>query len=209
LAKALHLFWQRRGYWSEGRRELEQAIANYEARADSSSESGNFYLARALVARGWLAVYLQDYADIRGSLEQGAALAQESGDSVTVAHALDCFRFKFVRQGRYCCLSTCRSQRSERATIGRALVRGVDVTRSRQKSVWVGDEKAGRAALEESEALFRQTGDRRMLAVHINTMAIIAENAAEPEIARGLFEEVLAIGQELEDRELQLKALPI
>ena len=36
IAKALHLFWQRRGYWSEGRRWLTQAIANYDAHAGIS-----------------------------------------------------------------------------------------------------------------------------------------------------------------------------
>ncbi len=87
LAKALHLFWQRRGYWSEGRRWLAQAIANYDAQPKSQAPGSDFYLARALVAQSWLAIYEMDYQDTPPDLERALALAEPMDDLVTVVYA--------------------------------------------------------------------------------------------------------------------------
>jgi DNA-binding SARP family transcriptional activator len=208
LAKALHLFWQRRGYWSEGRRELELAIAHHDARASSPAAGGPFHLARVIVALSWLAVYLQDYGDTREHLERGLALAQAADDFVTTAHALGLLSFLNSYAGNlpaaeeFAAASVASARQADDPwTLAWALhVFGRNLYA-------IGQEQAGRAALEESEALYRKTGDQRSLAVHINNEAIIAENAGELDRSRTLFEEVLAIGQALEDNDLQVKAL--
>jgi len=208
LAKAMHLFWQRRGYWSEGQRELEQAIANYDTHDSSHSRSGHLYLARAIVALSWLAVYLQNYSNTRESLERGLALAQASGDSATMAHALGLLSLLSAYAGNLAAATQCAA-----ASVASARQAGDPWSLAWSLHVFgrnryaIGDEKAGRAALEESEALYRKTGDQRSLAVHINNEAIIAEHAGELNRARSLFEETLAIGQALEDNELQVKVL--
>jgi predicted ATPase/DNA-binding SARP family transcriptional activator len=207
LAKALHIFWQRRGYWSEGCRWLEGAIVNYDTHRDPQSPGGELYLGRAIIALGWLAVYLQDYSNTRKSLERGLALAQESGDSVTAAHALGLLAFLSSYAGNF----TTASQFAV-ASVVNARQAGEPWSLAWSLHVFgrnryaMGDEKAGRTALEESETLYRKTGDQRSLAVHINNEAIIAQNAGEFDGARRLFEEVLAIGQDLDDQELQIKA---
>ena len=47
LAQALHVFWQRRSNWSEGRRWLQQAIAIYDSRRELQTPIGDRYLAQA------------------------------------------------------------------------------------------------------------------------------------------------------------------
>ena len=91
LVKALHLFWQRRGYWSEGRRWLGQAIANYDAHPESQSADAQFHLARALVGQSWLAIYEMDYAGTPALLERALPLAEALGDSITMAYAQGLF----------------------------------------------------------------------------------------------------------------------
>jgi non-specific serine/threonine protein kinase len=208
LAAALHLFWQRRDHWTEGRHWLAHVIARYEAHPDLQSPIGDRHLARTIVAQGWLAVYLQEYTNIRESLERGLSLAQIAGDWATAAHALGLLAF----------LTRYRGDRHRACQLAEAGVESARRSGERWSLAWTlhvlgrmwdeGDNApAGRAALKESEALFREIGDRRMLAVHINTVAIVAENAGESAAARRWFEEVLAIGEELEDQELRLKAL--
>ena len=71
--------------------------------------------------------------------------------------------------------------------------------------VYRRDEGAARGALNESERLFRKTGDKRMIATHLNVLGYITANAGDLDAARGLFEEALAIGNELNDMDLQIK----
>ena len=208
LAAALHLFWQRRYHWTEANRWLKQVIANYEAHDASHTRSGDLYLARAIVARGWLAVYLQEYGHTRQSLERGLALAQESGDALTAARALGLLSFLDSYAGNVTAASQLAADSVARARqAGDSWLLAWSLHVFGRNYYNLGDEQAARVALAESEALYRKTGDRRSLAVHINNEAIIAENAGELELARQLFEEVLSIGQELADNELQLKAV--
>ncbi len=205
IAKAMHLFWQRRGYWSEGRRWLEGAVANYDAHKDSQSPSGDLCLARAIVAQDWLAYHQGDYGGTHENLERGLALAQALDDSVTIAYALGLQAQLISYAGDYAAAillsgaSVASARRSgERWTLAWAdLIHGMILYRR--------DEAVARVALDESERLFREAGDKRSVATHLNVIGYITANAGELDAARGLFEEALAIGNELDDRDLQIK----
>src|SRR6185503_10486469 len=60
LAGALQPFWFRRGYWSEGRRWLEDALA-----MDSGATQNQFFRAKALFEAGMLARFQGDFARAR------------------------------------------------------------------------------------------------------------------------------------------------
>ncbi len=205
LTKALHQYWQRRGYWSEGRRWLAGAIANYDAHRDTRSPIGDRCLAQAIMAEGWLAYHQGDYGGTREKLEQGLALAQASNDLVTVAYALGLQAQLTAYAGNLddalplSEAGVASARRSgERWTLAWAdLIHGMIVYRR--------DEAAARGALDESERLFRQTGDKRMIAIYLNVLGYITANAGDLDAARGLFEEALAIGDELNDKDLQIK----
>ncbi len=204
LAKALHLFWQRRGYWSEGRRWLQQTVANYDARRNPQTSSGDLYLARAIVAEGWLAYSQGDYGGTRESLERGLDLAQALDDPVTVALAL----------GLQAQLTSYAGNVADALLLSEAGVASARRSGERWTLAWADhihgmilyrrDEAAARVALDESERLFREAGDKWLIAAHLNVLGYITANAGQLEAARDLFEEALTIGNELEDKNLQL-----
>jgi predicted ATPase/DNA-binding SARP family transcriptional activator len=204
LAKALHQFWQRRGYWSEGRRWLEGAIANYDAHRDAQTPTGNLYLARAIVAEGWLAYHQGDYGGTRENLERGLALAQTLGEPLTAAYA----------QGLQAQLTSYAGNLADGLLLSEASVASAQQSGDHWTLAWANlihgmivyrrDEAAARVVLDESERLFRKTGDKRMIATYLNVIGYITANAGELGAARGLFEQALAIGNELDDKNLQI-----
>ncbi len=81
LAGALWRFWSQRGYWSEGREWLAQALA-------SATASPPAARADALNGAGTLAVEQGDFPQARRSHEESLILAEQSGDARRVARAL-------------------------------------------------------------------------------------------------------------------------
>jgi predicted ATPase/DNA-binding CsgD family transcriptional regulator/DNA-binding XRE family transcriptional regulator len=86
LAAALGYFWYLRGYHSEGRRWLEEALARApqedgRARVDSAART------RALIAAGPLLMVQAEYAWARATLEEALALAEQRQDAAATAQA--------------------------------------------------------------------------------------------------------------------------
>jgi DNA-binding SARP family transcriptional activator len=209
IAKAMHLFWQRRGYWSEGRRWLAQAIANFDAHPESQSPSSNLYLARALVGQSWLAIYEMDYMGTPAALERALALTQALDDPVTVAYAqgllalVNGYTGDVAASYRCATISVEAARRSnDRWSLAWAMyVLGWHAFYHRR------DLPAAHAALDESEALFRALGDKRSIAVHVTLLGNMALDANDLDTAEAHYEEALAIGRELNDMDLQIKEL--
>jgi predicted ATPase/DNA-binding SARP family transcriptional activator len=207
LAKAMHLFWQRRGYWSEGRRWLEQAIANYDAHPGSQSSDSQLPLARALVSQCWLAIYEMDYVGTSAILERALQLAEASNDLSTVTYARGLLALVMGYTGdkaasyRYAtaCVEAARRSNDRWSLAWAMYILGWNAFYHRR------DLPAAHAALDESEALFRALGDRRSIAVHVNLLGIMALDANQVDTAQAHYEEALAIGRELNDMDLQVK----
>jgi predicted ATPase/DNA-binding SARP family transcriptional activator len=203
LSKALQVFWERRSYWSEGRRWLQQAIATHDGRRELQSPLGDRCLAQAIVAEVWLAYAHGDFGGMRERLERGLILAQALDDRVTAGYAL----------GLQAQLTSYAGNLSEALLLSEAGVANARRSGDHWMLAWVEyihgmivyrrDEAAARAALDESTRLFRDMGDRRAIAKCLNVMGYMAANAGQLDAARGLFEEALAIGNELEDKRLQ------
>jgi predicted ATPase/DNA-binding SARP family transcriptional activator len=204
LATALQMFWERRGHWSEGRRWLQQAVAAYDARRESHSPMGDLHLARAIVVEGWLAYAQGDYGGRRKWLHRGLTLAQALDDPITVSYGL-------ALQAQ---LTSYAGNLSDALPLSAAGIASARRSGDQWMLAWVSyihgmilyrrDEAAARVMLEESAQLFRNTGDKRSMAKCLNVMGYLAANAGQLETARGLFEEALTIGNELEDKNLQL-----
>jgi len=99
LAVALGRFWQRRGYLSEGRRWLAQALSRTEAEGASGAPAA--YRALRARALGWLsrlALFQNDLAAAQPVFEESLALHQELGDSAEVAKVLGDFGMFFEWQ---------------------------------------------------------------------------------------------------------------
>ncbi len=202
LAAALHLFWQRRTYLSEGRRWLESAIAKFDQQQDDHTLTTDRDLARALVACEWLGVYRGEYATTRANLERALTLARSLNDPVIEAQALGMltvmseYTGEMAAADQYAAASVEAARRSgDRWTL--ALV-----THFRGRVLYRrGEAAAARTSLEESDRLFRETGDRQSIATVLSTTAGFN---SDPDRARAQYEEALAIFQELGHREAQI-----
>jgi ATP/maltotriose-dependent transcriptional regulator MalT len=81
LAAALNMFWQMRGYLSEGRRWLETMLSR-------GLSAPDVLRARALSASGFLAFHLGDFAGARVDWEQALAMYQAQGNTVRIGWQL-------------------------------------------------------------------------------------------------------------------------
>ncbi len=202
MAAALHLFWQRRTYLSEGRRWLEHAIEHFDRHPADHGPQADRYLSRALLASEWLAVYRGDYASTRTNLDRALTLARAAGDHVIQAQALGMLTVMSEYTGdmaaaqQYAEASVDAARRSnDRWTL--ALV-----THFRGRVAYrQGETQLARSAVEESERLFRELGDKQSVATVVSTLAGMTD---DPDAAQALHEETLAIFQELGHREAQL-----
>ena len=86
LAGALGYFWYVRGYHTEGRRWLEEALARAPQR-ESEAEVESAARTSALVAAGPLLMVQAEYARARGVLKEALALAERRQDPTATAEA--------------------------------------------------------------------------------------------------------------------------
>ncbi len=80
LTAALWRYWMIRGYWSEGRRWLEEALSAQTAAAQSLTALEQAVRAKALYGAGRLGWYQGDMARVRALCEQSVALYRALGD---------------------------------------------------------------------------------------------------------------------------------
>jgi non-specific serine/threonine protein kinase len=81
VAAALGAFWSTRGYLSEGRRWLEDAVSRSGSKADQAR-------AKALNWAGWVAMLQDEYGAARPLIEEGLALYRKLGDKEGIASSL-------------------------------------------------------------------------------------------------------------------------
>src|SRR5262249_31262038 len=85
LTGALRRFWQRRGFYSEGRTWLADLLARDDAASDTAAMAAQ---QRALHAAAWLAADQHDFAGATQLFEQSRALRRALGETEGETHRL-------------------------------------------------------------------------------------------------------------------------
>jgi len=82
LCEALFFFWFYRGYWTEGRAWIRDALER------SAGEGGTELRGRAMKSDGMLASFIGDHAAARQRLEESASIHRKTGNQLSLSGAL-------------------------------------------------------------------------------------------------------------------------
>jgi predicted ATPase/DNA-binding XRE family transcriptional regulator len=184
LAAALWPFWYFRGYASEGRGWLEDALARTIASEPTPAR------ALALCGAGALAWFEDDLTTARARLEESVALWRALGDDRGLAYALTYQGLTLQHQFD---LPAARTVQQESMAILRALGDrwGLALALGHLAEVpyFQYDYAAARALYEESLALWREIGDRWGIAKTLAGLGFVAHDQGDDAAAKQLFEE--------------------
>jgi predicted ATPase/class 3 adenylate cyclase/DNA-binding CsgD family transcriptional regulator len=196
LGAALRSFWMIRGYYSEGRTFLEQALARSEG------------IEATVRAKGlWAATTM---ANFQGDNDRAEALSKESltlhrqlGDRRGVAYALYYLGGLSAFRGD---LAAARSLEEEALALRREVGNKQDIAWSLYYLAGLvskqGEYSRGRALVEESLALFRELGNIRGIAVSLISLAwVLFVSQSDSVTIRSLLEEGITLRRELDDKE--------
>ena len=192
LAVALSPFWNRRSYWTEGRKWLELVLA-------STSGASPSLRAEALQGAGMLAWFQGDIRRAVPRLEESVALSRELGDKKTMADALNTLGITAYRQGDY---GRTVALLEESLELSRELGRtepfalyllGI-VSRLR------GDYERAEALGKESLAANRELGRKRYTALALDSLGLVEYCRGNYQQAHALCEEGLVLFRELGDK---------
>jgi predicted ATPase/class 3 adenylate cyclase len=208
IAAGIWRLWVTRGYYSEGRDELEGLLSLLPSLPPMSPTGRDSVLAaryswRATAhnAVGTLAYRQGDYVATHTALEQGIAIARELGDKPSMARSYNTLGNVAYQQGDY---STARSNYKQSLALYREVEdkRGIanELTNLGNVAVSQGDYSAARSLYEPSQALYRELGDKRGLASGITSLGDVAFAQGDYATARSLNEQGLALYQELGDK---------
>jgi predicted ATPase/class 3 adenylate cyclase len=209
IVGALYYFWELRGYWSEGHRWLNDALAlsvrqqGERAAAEAARDSGlptreeAALRAKALYAAGRILFAAQfDVARSRTLVEESLRLWRELGDRWWMAVALEHIGFMLSLDGD---VQTSRARLEE----GVALAREVEdrwplvmcLARLAYAVATVGDVAAARRMGEEWLALARSVGDKSVLSLGLTGLAPIYWLEGNLTTAASVAEEGLAVAR--------------
>jgi predicted ATPase/DNA-binding CsgD family transcriptional regulator len=194
LAGALRWFWFIRGYWSEGRKWLEAALAR---KGDASSSA----LARVLHGAGRLARFQGDYDRARALSEEGLAVSRGLGDEESHVWFLISLGAVELHQGNYPRavalfeegLVLARTLR-DKGLISMALADLGVVARIQ------GDLERAEAVLTEGLALSRDVRDKWRIALSLHSLGVVAFRRGDYHRAAGLYAESLVLASQVRDR---------
>jgi predicted ATPase/transcriptional regulator with XRE-family HTH domain len=194
LAAALPRFWETRGYLSEGRRWLSQALA---AGADAPASTR----AKALRGAGSLAYQQGDFKAATSLFAQSLALCRELGDRQGIAEALGNLGRTALRRADY---GAARASLEESLALCTELEHMVGMANA-QFSLGVlalrqGDYVAAEARFRSSLTLNRQQGNKEGIANALEELATVMDEQAETRDQQALLDESQRLYRELEDR---------
>jgi predicted ATPase/class 3 adenylate cyclase/Flp pilus assembly protein TadD len=190
LGGALWLFWFVRGYNSEGRRWLQEALA-IDGRGSSDSR------AMALAGVGWLAAHQGDLDRAQEACEEGLQLTANEAS-----------------EARRCLLVFLGWVAREREDYGRAtqlFEESLALSKQMSDTYWhatslsnlalvshyLRDSERATELYEESMDLFRELGDKQSLAYCLNNLGMVVYSQGDLERAAQLTEEGVALVREL------------
>jgi predicted ATPase/class 3 adenylate cyclase len=193
LAAALWWFWHVRGYWSEGRRWLEEALAK-------GQEAAAIERAKVLNGIGVLAWRQGDYGDATRALEASLALYREADNQRGIAYAINVLGLVAHHQGDDDrarnlleeSLARFRELGDKRGIAYALNILGLVAQRS-------GDYSRAAALCDESLALRRELGDKRGVALTLCFLGMLILHYGNHELSSTMFQESLDLFQELGD----------
>jgi predicted ATPase/class 3 adenylate cyclase len=201
LVGNLWSFWLARGYLSEGRRWLTDAI-------QAAPEVSNATRARALVGGGILAHYQGDYDEAEEQCTQGLALFRQAGDEEGAAVALMGLALTARTRGDY---ETAAERYQEAIDFFRRVGDTSDLAYTLDRfgiSCWFqGDNRRARELIDESLALFQDLGDADGIALALLDLGLVALSERDPQLARPQLEESLTLSTNVGDRRTIAKTL--
>jgi predicted ATPase len=195
LAHAAWRFWEMRGYLSEGRRLLEQAIA-----ADRGGPTR--WRAGALEGAGALAWRQGDLAAAERYQRENVRICRELGDPLGIVSALNNLGNVLDHQGK---IDDAEAAYTEALSLARELgePRHLSTTLNNLALTAHGRHDLDRAEtlLEESLAIKRREGSWAALPTTLTNLATVALDRGNLERAVALLEESLAIDREMGNRQ--------
>jgi len=190
LATALRLFWFMRGYLTEGRERLAQALALGEGSPSTR--------AQALDCAGFLARYQGDYAAAAGLIGESLATWRSLAHRQGVADALSNLGYVTLHQGDYV---TARALYEESLDLQRDLGnpqgRADCLSHLGTAAFYQGDYQTARTLHEQSLAIWRALGDVEGIAYALYKLGDVAFASADVAAAARWFAEGLAASVEL------------
>jgi len=192
LSGALWWFWNIRGYWSEGWRWLESALALPQAQGRTARR------AKALFGADTFAWRLSNPID-RSLLEESVAIYRELGEKHDLAEVLSWLGLSWIFQSNH---AAARMPLEEGVALARE-VRDPWILAKALRSLGTftmehRDVNSARHLMEESVTLYREMKDLRELSFSLRMLAEIAMLEGNPTQASALAQESLALARELE-----------
>ncbi len=194
LAGALHRFWTRRGYLSEGRERVETVLAR--AGTGPTPLRG-----KVLQAAAALALEQGDSRRAAALAEEALALARGVDDTQLVCLCLNLLgvlarnRGDYEQAGQFLGESERLGRRHGHTWALAETLNALGVTARRQR-----DNARAQVWIEQSLTLWRELGDKWGLAAALGHLGVIARNQGDYARARALHDESLALRRELGDR---------
>lgn len=207
LAASLTTFWQRRGYLTEGRRWVQDALARFDAvppAAELVPRDRLALRARALWATGTLAWSQGDLHIARSALEEGADLARAIGEPGTLVEALMMLALVTLWLGD---TTVTESVIAEGLSVARAHNNKLGVAMILSpKAVWLrtvkGDLAAAVACAEEGLRLMREVGNPWISGMFIFGLGVASASNDDYLAAKAYLEESETVYRELGDRQM-------
>ncbi|MBI1742119.1 tetratricopeptide repeat protein [Candidatus Acetothermia bacterium] len=194
FAEALWRFWFFRGYFSEGRRWLEETLA-------TSHGAPIAVRAEALNGAGVFAMEQADYEHAVSLYEESLALRRELGDRKGVANSLNNLGLIAYNQGDF---ERAARMHTESLALRREVGEKWGVASSLNNLGVVahsqGDYEKATAFYDESLALKRELGDQRGISYSLSNLGVLAYLQGKYEQAVVFYEESLQIRRALSDK---------
>jgi tetratricopeptide (TPR) repeat protein len=191
---ALWRFWEARGYWTEGRGQVQRVLAR------TAWLIAPALRARLLYAAGVLADAQGDYAAAREAFEEHL-LVHRSSDQGTVAAAINNLGVVALRQGDY---EAARKAYGEALDILRGMgsARAIAQCLNNLGHVALGrsDYEAARQHYLESLAISRRLQSTADVAWTLSNLGDVAREESQLDEARSLYAESYALFRTVEDR---------
>ena len=198
LAGALSRFWYVRGYWSEGRQRMGQALKATGGPEGIAGPETSTLRAKVLNGAGYLAYKQSDSAVAQALHEESLTIYRQSGNLRGMASSLNNLSNVAQYLGDN---AGARALLEECLTIHRQLgdLRGMATSLANLGNVarWQDDFAGARALYEESLTLQRQLQDPLGLALSLDGLGDVAFKQGDNALARSLLEESLAIQRQL------------